>query len=186
MHPVNVYKTFIKRLQSVHQTFTKRSSNFYKTFIKRLQNFYQTFTKLSTNGYKTFIKRLQNVHKTFIKRSQSKRFQNVLNQNVFKTFSIKTFSKRSQSKSFQNVLNQNVFKTFSIKTLSKRSLHTRFPTLVSPLGYTRFERFISSANIIRPEEKGKENTSTRRILRVSSEKKRLHSCLLRGRHIHTI
>jgi prophage DNA circulation protein len=129
-------------LQNVHQTFTKQE-NVLKGFTKRSEKIHKTFSKDSqkvqkTFSIKTFLKLFedsQNVLKTYTKRSPK-------NHKVLKTFSKESQSsenvqKRSQSKRFQNVLNQNALKTFT-----KRSVHTRFPTLVSPLGYTRFERFI--------------------------------------------
>jgi hypothetical protein len=99
------------------------------TFNKHLQNVHQTFTKRSSNGYKT--KRSSNVLKTF-----TKCFQNVLNQNVFKTFSIKTFSKRSQSKRSQS---QKIHKTFTTHSLS----HFGFTPWLYPF-WTVYYNFRSS------------------------------------------
>jgi hypothetical protein len=94
---------------------------------------YAPCKRLQNIQIKKLTESLQNVHQTFLKRVQNMKTFWKDSRNV-----LKTYTKRSQKihKKFKNVLKQNVF----FKT--ERSLHTRFPTLVSPLGYTRFERFI--------------------------------------------
>jgi hypothetical protein len=156
-----IHETFWKDSRNVLERFTKCSEKINETFWKDSRNVLERFTKCSEKINETFWKRTQDVLKRFSKSSKTfsikmfvklsedhktfwKRLQSVLkritrsSENVQKTFSIKTFSIRSQTKR-----SQNIHKTFS----TERSLHTRFPTLVSPLGYTRFERFIKDGRV---------------------------------------
>jgi hypothetical protein len=55
-------------------------------FWKRSQNVLKRFTKRSEKIHKKFWKDSQKNLKAFEKRSQSKRFQNLLNQNIHKRF----------------------------------------------------------------------------------------------------